>query len=182
MRKLTWALLSLAAMPTDLFAQQAANFAIISPPAPARKYGLAGCGLGSVLLPNGPQVAASIVNSLFWNQVFLISSGTSNCQNDSLRQAGLDQEQYMIANYRNIARDAAQGRGESLEGLAQVLGCRPEDERSFSQFTQRNHQQIFSQPGALAALNSLKTRITTEQQLAKSCQYAGLPSGRAEVR
>lgn len=182
MRKLTLALVVFIATPFEAVAQQSANFTLVSPPTPTRRYGLAGCGLGSVLLPNGPQAAVSIVNGLFWNQVFMISSGTSNCQNDTLRQANVDQEQYMIANFRNIAKEAAQGTGESLSGLATVLGCNENDEKIFFEVAQKNHQKIFSQPGALAALHSLKTQINSEKSLALSCQNAKLSDSPREVR
>lgn len=182
MRKLALALLWLLAVPVEGLAQQAANFALVSPPTPARRYGMAGCGLGSVLLPNGPQVLTSIVNGLFWNQVFVISSGTSNCQNDTVRQAGLEQEQFMVTNYKDIARQAAQGDGEALEGLASELGCTSQNQKLFAKFTQKNHQKIFSQPGAIAALKSLKSELNQERTLAQSCKFAALSVGRGEVQ
>ena len=78
MRRFAVKLLLLLAFPLDAVAQQSPSYALVNPPTPTRRYGMAGCGLGSVLLPNGPQVATSIINGLLWNQVFVISSGTSN--------------------------------------------------------------------------------------------------------
>jgi hypothetical protein len=180
MRLLALALFGVLILPHTGRAQQG-NFALVSPPAPTKGYGMSGCGLGSVLLPNGPQAVSSILNSLFWNQVFMISSGTSNCQNDPTKQAGLDQEHFMRSNYRTIAREAAQGSGESLRGLARTLGCQAEQDDAFSEFTQKKHQQIFSSTGALAALQTLKNQMVLESPLAKACKYASLPVGRSAI-
>jgi hypothetical protein len=170
MRRFAVKLLLLLAFPLDAVAQQSPSYALVNPPTPTRRYGMAGCGLGSVLLPNGPQVATSIINGLLWNQVFVISSGTSNCQNDSLQQVGSDQENFMKSNYRTIASEAAQGRGDSLVALAESLGCSPESHSAFASFTQKNHKKIFSKPGAIAALESLKRELKQEDALDGSCE------------
>ena len=47
-----------------------------------RKYGIAGCGLGSVLFGTSGGVFAYTTNSSSGNQVFGITSGTSNCLPD----------------------------------------------------------------------------------------------------
>ncbi|MEY2988564.1 MAG: hypothetical protein RJB13_2085, partial [Pseudomonadota bacterium] len=155
--------------------------ALVKPPSPTRRYGMAGCGLGSVLLPSGPQFIASIINGLLWNQVFMISSGTSNCQSDSLQQVGFDQESYMKNNYRTIASEAAQGRGESLMALAESLGCTPDSHSAFAAFTQNNHRKIFSKPGAVAALESLKKELIQENALISSCELV-VSSGTSVAR
>lgn len=171
MRMFAALVLVLLSNPLSAGAQQIPSYSLVSPPTPTRRYGMAGCGLGSVLLPNGPQVATSIINGLFWNQVFVISSGTSNCQNDDLRQASSEQEQFMLSNFRSIASEAAQGRGETLTGLAETLGCTAESDQHFATFTQKNHRKIFSEPGALAALESLKRELRQEQDLLNSCKF-----------
>jgi hypothetical protein len=182
MRRFALALLGLFAFPVDAFAQQASGYSLVSPPTPARRYGMAGCGLGSVLLPNGPQALTSVINGLFWNQVFVISSGTSNCQSDTLQQVGIDQEHFMKTNFRHIAREAAQGEGETLAGLAGTLGCPQQAEKDFAQFAQRNHQKIFTRPGALSALQALKEELNADQTLAQACTLAALPARTEQVR
>jgi hypothetical protein len=172
------------AFPLFSSAQQAPNTAgwsVVNPPAPTRRYGMAGCGLGSILLPNGPQAITSIINNLGWNQVFMISSGTSNCQTDNSRQVMLTQEHFIANNFRDIARDAARGGGVQLNGLAETLGCHGSEFGRFAKLTQNHYQDIFSQPGALAALDSLKTKIISDTQLKSSCKYAALPTGRAQA-
>jgi formamidase len=77
---------------------------------------------------------------------------------------------------------AAQGDGEALAGLASELGCTSQNQKLFAKFTQKNHQKIFSQPGAIAALKSLKSELNSERTLAQSCKFAALPVGRGEVQ
>jgi len=181
MRWFSVMLLLLLAFPIDAVAQQSPNFAIVNPPTPTRRYGMAGCGLGSVLLPNGPQVITSVINGLLWNQVFMISSGTSNCQTDSLQQVGFEQESFMKSNYRVIASEAAQGRGETLVALADSLGCAPDSHPMFAAFTQSNHRKIFSEPGAVAALRTLKKELLQETTLKRSCELV-VSSGTSTAR
>jgi len=177
-------ILSCGAIPVFSAAQQnpnTAGWAVVNAPTPARRYGMAGCGLGSILLPNGPQFMTSIVNSLAWNQVFMISSGTSNCESENSRQVMLTQEHFIAQNFRDVARDAARGGGDQLKGLAGTLGCEDVDFERFAQLTQKNYDGIFSQPGALAALGALKTKISADTQLRSSCKYAALPNGRTQL-
>jgi hypothetical protein len=155
------------------------GWSVVNPPTPTRRYGMAGCGLGSILLPNGPHFITSFINGFAWNQVFMISSGTSNCQSENSRQVMLEQEHFIANNYRDVARDAAQGQGDTLAGLAKTLGCEDSQQQRFASLAQQNYSSIFSQPGALAALHSLKEKISADQQLQSSCKYAALPAGHA---
>jgi hypothetical protein len=177
------ALTCISLWPTFSFAQSQPNtggWAVVNPPALARRYGMAGCGLGSILLPSGPYFLASILNGLGWNQVFMISSGTSNCQSENSQSAMLEQEHFITNNYRDVAREAAQGQGNSLRGLASTLGCGDSDFGRFSTLTQSHYQDIFSQPGALAALSKLKSKVSSDSELGSNCKFAALPTGRSE--
>lgn len=187
-RKRPHHLLSLVALwfiPIQSFAQQdpsTTGWAVVNPPTPTRRYGMAGCGFGSVLLPNGPQAITSFLNGLGWNQVFMISSGTSNCQSENSRQAMLNQEHFISTNFRNVARDAARGDGETLRGLATTLGCENAHQSDFAQLTQQNYQDIFAQPGALAALETLKIKIQSHSRLKSSCKFATVSDSRTATR
>ncbi|NBO38025.1 DUF3015 domain-containing protein [bacterium] len=174
-----WTVAGCLLAPLQTHAQQFSNYTLVNPPMPTKRYGMAGCGLGSILLPNGPHVLTSIINGLGWNQVFVISSGTSNCQSDPTRQAFLDQEHFMKTNYREIVREAAQGDGETLKALASTLGCSASAQNNFAKFTQKNHQVIFSKPGALAALQTLKGGMSHEDSLRNSCRYAAVQTDHA---
>ncbi|MBM3381319.1 MAG: DUF3015 domain-containing protein [Betaproteobacteria bacterium] len=137
-----------------------------------RKYGMAGCGLGSVVMgAKGSQISAATTNGT-GVQTFGISSGTSNCNPDSKAAVSEAQETYMFNNYASLSKETAQGSGATLAGLATVLGCGEAQQAEFNKFVQEEHRTIFSAPGAVAALETLKETLAKNEQLAQNCKHA----------
>lgn len=122
-------------------------------------YGMAGCGLGSVVFGDKPgmvQVFAATTNGVSGNQTFGISTGTLNC-GESGKSAKADQ--FIEVNKTALETDMARGQGEALTSLSQVLECKNAD---FSTEMKANYQSSFPHGGA-----------TVEQMqavAAKSCQ------------
>ncbi|NBX16788.1 MAG: DUF3015 domain-containing protein [Proteobacteria bacterium] len=142
-----------------------------------RKYGMAGCGLGSVVMgPKGSQVSAWTTNGTSGTQIYGITTGTSNCTQDSNSEASLLQQSYMLDNYAALSREMAQGTGDTLAGLANVLGCNEGSKDAFNRVAKDNFKEIFASPGAVAALNTLKENIQKNGNLAKDCQFAAVTS------
>ena len=97
---------------------------VLSCVAYGRNYGKAGCGWGSQLMgKDGSQVFAATTNASGYNQFIGITMGTSNCAPDGASVAVMRQESFVTSNYANLSKEMAQGQGEALEGLAQVLGA-----------------------------------------------------------
>lgn len=143
----------------------------------ARNYGMAGCGLGSVVMgKNGSQISAYTTNSSFNSNLFGITSGTSNCLPDRKSSAEALQESFMFDNYATLSREMAQGSGTTLAGLAEVLGCTAESTKTFNEVTQKNHREVFAAPGAVAALNTLKETLQKDEVLAKNCDFVAVIS------
>lgn len=163
-RKLVIGVLSITAVP---------SFALAN-----RRYGMAGCGLGSVVMGrSGSQVSAATTNNTFNSQMFGITTGTSNCVPDRKRSADVQQENFMFNNYATLSREMAQGNGTTLAGLAEVLGCSSETKAEFNNFAQENHKQVFAAPGAIAALNTFKESLSKNETLARNCGFvAALPN------
>ena len=106
-------------------------------------YGAAGCGLGSVIFGDkkgGIQILASTTNDTYSNQIFGISSGTSNCSQEKHAKAA-NLKVYVEANKLALSKDVARGSGETLAGLSQVLGC--SDSSKLGQVLQKNYTEIF---------------------------------------
>ncbi len=86
----------------------------------AAPYGVAGCGLGSVLIgdkPGAVQIVVATLNGTSGNQTFGITTGTSNCG------AGVKSlSVYIEANKVQLANDISRGQGEALNGLANIYG------------------------------------------------------------
>jgi Protein of unknown function (DUF3015) len=141
----------------------------------SRKYGAAGCGLGSLVFqPNGMQVLAATTNSTFYSQLFGITSGTSNCTPDAAGVAALDQENFVTANYGTLSKEMAQGQGSTVAGLATVLGCDEAVYPQFASFAQAKYATVFAAPGMLAMLDQLKIEMAQNSQLTTQCKFAGL--------
>jgi hypothetical protein len=104
----------------------------------AAKWGDAGCGLGMMVMgKDGNQILASTTNGT-GTQSFGITSGTSGCVEDGAvaQQVPL----YIEVNKATLAKEAARGEGETLAGLAQLLGCKQE---VFGPAMKSNYNQIF---------------------------------------
>jgi len=86
------------------------------------------------------------------------------------------QESFMFSNYATLSKEMAQGSGTTLAGLAQVLGCGETDLASFNKVAQTEHRKIFSSPGAVAALETLKESIVQNESLAQNCKFASVSS------
>lgn len=87
-------------------------------------YGMAGCGLGSIMFGDKPgiiQVVAGTFNGTAGNQTFGITSGTSNCVDNGggTKKAEL----FIIVNKEMLAKDSSRGRGETIDNLAALLEC-----------------------------------------------------------
>lgn len=110
-------------------------------------YGMAGCGLGSVVFGDKPgmvQIFATTTNGISGNQTFGISSGTLNC-GESGKTAKA--EQFIDVNKTALENDMARGQGETLQSLSQVLECKNAD---FNKSMKSNYQHAFPHGGASA--------------------------------
>jgi len=105
-------------------------------------YGTAGCGLGSIIFGDKEgfiQVIAATFNGTAGNQTFAISSGTSNCEEQS---KGTDSAKvYIEGNKEALAKEIAQGQGEAIAGLSEVAGC--SDASAVGSSLQANYATIF---------------------------------------
>ena len=138
-------------------------------------YGAAGCGLGSIVFGDKEgmiQVLAATTNGTFYSQTFGITSGTSNCSQEKHAKAA-NLNVYVEANKLALSKDVARGRGETLAGLSQVLGC--SDSSRLGQILQKNYTQIFPTQSADAKVvsRSILDTVQTDHALAGSCRISG---------
>jgi hypothetical protein len=95
-----------------------------------------GCGLGKLAWSDyknqkniAPQVMMATTNGTFGSQTFGISSGTSGCTNDGTIMGQHKASVFAAANYDSLSQEMAQGGGEHLASLAQLMGV-SEDQRA----------------------------------------------------
>ncbi len=143
MKKLITASLLLAA---PLMANAAAP-AAAAPRSGATADGGSGCGLGSLLFEGNTGVGAHSIamttNGFLFNNTFGMSSGTLGCDSSQpIRYKG--ERVYISANMTKLAEDMARGHGETLAGLAELMGIAQADKQAFYAATQQNFDRIYS--------------------------------------
>lgn len=139
----------------------------------AKGYGLAGCGLGSIVFGDKPgiiQVLAATTNGTFYSQTFGITTGTSNCTDDGVVQSSKEQEAFIEANYASLSKDMAAGQGEYLSALSTLMGCSETVQNEFFSTTQSHHSDVFA-PNATASqvVQNVKATASANPALASNC-------------
>jgi hypothetical protein len=123
----------------------------------APSYGMAGCGPASSILSADhhknsvffQMVGAAInINLSYLSYPSAITSGTSNCQDSALpssEASKIEREAYVSMNLSELNKQAAQGDGNHLRGLAEMIGCGNEIQfELFAAVAQMEHDEIFS--------------------------------------
>jgi len=109
-----------------------------------------GCGLGTVLWAGKAdnsvisQAFQATTNGTFGNQTFGISSGTSECGTPSQFVSNDRLNHFVRFNMDNLAKDIAQGRGESLDTFAELLQVPVAQRPAFNARLQQNFDKIFT--------------------------------------
>ncbi len=124
-----------------------------------------GCGLGTMLFKNNAdnstvlQTFQATTNGFYGNQTFGITTGTSECAQPKNFVSNEQLNEFMVANMDNLARDIAQGRGETLDAFAELLAVPADKRPEFYQQLQSGFTRIFTSPGVQMA--SVMDNIST---------------------
>jgi hypothetical protein len=104
-----------------------------------------GCGLGSQIIKDDSSALMlalqATTNSIFANQTFGITSGTSGCKKASLVMNERAAE-FVASNMDQLSREIAIGQGESVSTLAELLNV--EDKAAFAVLLQSNYNAIYT--------------------------------------
>ncbi len=133
-------------------------------------YGMAGCGLGSMLFDENStfnQILAATTNGTFGTQTFGITSGTSNCTAGGLAKIEKETEMFVEVNYDVLQKEISQGKGETLNSFASLMGC---ETSSFSKGLQSNYAKISAANNSSEFLSNVKTTIQSDASLYSSCK------------
>ncbi len=143
-------------------------------------YGMAGCGLGSILFgeseSRGIQILSSTTNYTYFNQSFGISSGTSNCAENSGYSSETRMKNtvnYVAGNFEILKNEIAQGNGQTLAGLTSVMGCQGTTE--IGSFLQSHYGNIYpednnSKVESTYAGKMIFELVSNNQNLKVNCQ------------
>lgn len=136
-----------------------------------------GCGLGTKLWEGEkglvPKVLGATTNGTFGNQTFGITTGTLGCSQEGVITADARLRMFAGANLDNLARDMAQGRGETLDAFARLMNVQEADKAHFFQFTKAHFPELFADDDAtagemIASLNRLLAQDPTLSVYAQS--------------
>jgi hypothetical protein len=120
------------------------------------RYGTAGCGLGSMAFGDQKgaiQILAATTNGLFGTQTFGISSGTSNCGESAPGSAGT--KTFIEGNREALAKDVARGRGETIDTLTALAGCK--DAKAVGSALQKRFPELF--PGQSVPAEKVSEKV-----------------------
>lgn len=139
-----------------------------------REYGLAGCGLGSVVMGRrGGQVSAGTTNGTLFNQMIGITAGTLNCVDTPSSEVAGRIDQFILVNRSQIQGDVARGNGETLVAISSYMGCENSSGQVASQL-KSNYSEIFSSEAAANEItDSIITTILNSPALAQKCTNLG---------
>lgn len=138
----------------------------------AKGYGQAGCGLGATLMgPKSGQIFAGTTNASSYNQLFAITSGTSECTDDAVVKAQVEQKIYVLNNFEGLQKDMARGQGEKLNSFAFLMGCSADSVQGFNSLTHKNYAAIFDTQtdSPETVVERVKTIVGSDKALASSC-------------
>lgn len=139
--------------------------------ASAPKYGMAGCGGGSILFTSNDksQIFAGTTNASY-SQYFGITSGTSNCTKDGIVKNEKAQEVFVTVNFSSLEQEMATGKGEKLNTFAHLLGCNSDSVAKFGQMTQTSYSKLLTENATPTSLiSAVKSEIKKDANLSKSC-------------
>jgi hypothetical protein len=138
-------------------------------------YGMAGCGLGSLIFgpinQPGAQVLAATTNGTFATQTFGITSGTSNCVSGGVVRAEREQAAFAELNFSDLKQNMAAGGGEYLKSFATLLGCEEAAKPVFFKMTQERFEAIVpsEKTAPIDLVVGTKTEVRAHPDLARAC-------------
>ena len=108
-----------------------------------------GCGLGAVIIKDDSSAVLlalqATTNGTSMNQTFGITSGTLGCKKTKLVM-NERAEEFVASNMDQLASEIAQGHGESVDTLAELLNV--QDKEGFASALQANYNNIYASQNA----------------------------------
>ena len=137
-------------------------------------YGMAGCGLWSRVITSkerGAQLGVSVLRIVPYigsidSQISGITSGTSNCVATRADFAQAEGEVFVAINVNSLTKETAQGEGQHLSALAEILGC-PHEE--FARVSQKSYHEIFENQDSKQIWSNYLREIRSDESLHGQC-------------
>ena len=138
------------------------------------------CGPGPLVFQQSKGIVQQLLG-FTTNGTFLptyaigITVGTSGCSNSGVVEGERAAQEFVAINADAVNQDAAQGRGEYLGALAQLMGCGAEAHADFAQMVQTHYEALPADPRAAPAtwVAQVRAELSADPALAASCARAG---------
>lgn len=138
-------------------------------------YGMAGCGLGSVLFgeteSRGGQILAATTNGIWGNGTFGMSSGTSNCvpeKSSTSAAVKKNMDMFVAANRESLANDIAKSNGETIVTISNIMGCK--DSAYLGAKLQSRYETIFNAKEDMKVSDNMYDTVTSDRYLVENCK------------
>lgn len=135
-------------------------------------YGVAGCGLGSLVFGAKPgmiQIVSATLNGTSGNQTFAITTGTLNCD---IPEMGQQAAVFIEINNETFKTELARGHGETVSSLAYILKCK--DAELFGATMRENYGSILENGiDTYETTRRILKTIETKPELKNSCGQIG---------
>jgi hypothetical protein len=130
-----------------------------------------GCGVGTKMMEGQkglvPHLLGSFTNGLTFQSISL-TFGVMGCNGRDTVTADAEIRRFAAGNFDRLARDMANGEGETLAAFALLLGVRGEDQAAFQAFVQSHFVELFPSETttADAMVTSLDALLASDARLA----------------
>jgi hypothetical protein len=137
-------------------------------------YGMAGCGLGGLILGRhnnkGAQIGAFFLNQIGFQSSAISCSKSSGCDaGPDIRTASTEQKVFLEVNLASLSRDAARGGGAHLNAFAAILGCEGKAQQRFVQLSRERYNDIFATENADEVLHQYQEALNGDELLHDAC-------------
>ena len=129
-----------------------------------------GCGLGWQITDKKTMLGTSTraTTNGFVPPTFGMTSGTIGCDQHDIAKKEQKAATYVVANYQTLSNELAQGSGETVQGLAFVMGC-SSSSTELGRALQSNYGKIGSAQNGVELYRGVRQIISTDSSLSGQC-------------
>ena len=109
------------------------------------------------------------ITNAYLSPTWSMTSGTSGCQKHEIAKKDEEAVKYVASNFYPLSAEMAEGHGEYLVGLAQVMGCNDAAIPGFNQAAQKSFDTITKDADAYQTLQNVKQVISNNPVLSQNC-------------
>ncbi len=138
-----------------------------------------GCGLGKMIFEGksgkGANIAAAIINDVIIPKTFFMTTASImdepilGCDPNETVMRDEERDSFVASNLDNLSQEAAQGHGEHLAALADIIGIDKADQPTFFDLAQQEYDLLFpaSEQSPEQVMASLNAAMAQHPELAR---------------